>query len=304
MRGRATLLLGVLLVALMAAPQFTAAPGGIGAAGDQGCTCHGGESPDTTVIVDGLPETYNASETYTFTVTVQNDVMEINEVDWNGRAGGYRILVSHGDIVAVPASLSQMMDGGLTHTDEANTVRSWTFEWTAPAADDLNVDMKIYGNAVNGGNGAGGDHWNEVEFSIAGINAGALAPSASALIIFVTSIGLAAGLIFTGILWVFYRRSPETFTMEKFWGFLKPWLTTTDHKEVGIMYFLFGFFFFLVGGLLALLFRIQLALPENDFLTYDEYNSFFTLHGTTMIFLAAMPMIAGFMNYVLPLQIG
>ena len=304
MRGRSALLLGVLLIALMAAPQFTAAPGGIGAAGDQGCTCHGGASPDTTVIVDGLPETYNASETYTFTVTVQNDVMEINEVDWNGRAGGYRILASHGDIVAVPDSLSQMMDGGLTHTDEANTVRSWTFEWTAPAADDLNVEMTIYGNAVNGGNGAGGDHWNVATASIAGINAGALAPSASALVIFVTSIGLAAGLIFTGILWVFYRRSPETFTMEKFWGFLKPWLTTTDHKEVGIMYFLFGFFFFLVGGLLALLFRIQLALPENDFLTYDEYTSFFTLHGTTMIFLAAMPMIAGFMNYVLPLQIG
>ena len=85
MRGRVTLLLGVLLVALMAAPQFTAAPGGIGSAGDQGCTCHGGASPDTTVLVDGLPETYNASETYTFTVTVQNDVMEINDVDWNGR---------------------------------------------------------------------------------------------------------------------------------------------------------------------------------------------------------------------------
>ncbi|MGB0950510.1 MAG: choice-of-anchor V domain-containing protein [Poseidonia sp.] len=188
MRGRATLLLGVLLVALMAAPQFTAAPGGIGAAGDQGCTCHGGASPDTTVIVDGLPTTYNASETYTFTVTVQNDVMEINEVDWNGRAGGFRILVSHGDIVAVPDSLSQMMDGGLTHTDEANTVRSWTFEWTAPAADDLNVEMTIYGNAVNGGNGAGGDHWNVATASIAGINAGAVAPSASALVIFVTSI--------------------------------------------------------------------------------------------------------------------
>ena len=70
------------------------------------------------------------------------------------------------------------------------------------------------------------------------------------------------------------------------------------------MYFLYGFLFFLVGGLLALLFRIQLSIPENDFLTYDQYNSFFTLHGTTMIFLAAMPMIAGFMNYVLPLQIG
>ena len=137
MRGRATLLLGVLLVALMAAPQFTAAPGGIGGAGDQGCTCHGGASPDTTVIVDGLPETYNASETYTFTVTVENNLFNPEDTpDWNGRAGGYRILVSHGDIVAVPESLSQMMDGGLTHTDEANTVRSWTFEWTAPAADD------------------------------------------------------------------------------------------------------------------------------------------------------------------------
>src|SRR6056300_400898 len=311
MRGRATLLLSVLLVALMAAPQFTAAPAGIGSAGDQGCTCRGGASPDTSVLVDGLPQSYNASETYTFTVTVVNDVMELynggsleGDDPWNGRAGGYRILVSHGEVVAVPESQGQVMDGGLTHTEESNTVRSWTFEWTAPAADDINVEMKVYGNAVNGGSGSGGDYWNEVQLDIPGVNAGAVAASASALIIFLTSIGLAAGLIFAGVLWVFYRRSPETFTMERFWGFLKPWLTTTDHKEVGIMYFLFGFFFFLVGGLLALLFRIQLALPENDFLTYDEYNSFFTLHGTTMIFLAAMPMIAGFMNYILPLPIG
>ena len=184
MRWRAATVLGVLLVALMAAPQFTAAPGGIGAAGNQGCTCHGGASPDTTVLVDGLPEMYNASETYTFTVTVQNDVMEINDVDWNGRAGGYRILVSHGEVSAVPESNGQIMDAGLSHTEEANTVRSWTFEWTAPAADDLNVEMTIYGNAVNGGNGAGGDHWNMAQAAIPGINAGAVAASASALIIF------------------------------------------------------------------------------------------------------------------------
>ena len=119
-----------------------------------------------------------------------------------------------------------------------------------------------------------------------------------------TAIGLALGLILVGTMWVFYTRNPESFSIGNFWAYLKPWLTTTDHKEVGILYFLYGCFFFLVGGLLALLFRIQLALPENDFLSYDEYNSFFTLHGTTMIFLAAMPMIAGFMNYVLPLQIG
>ena len=125
MRGRATLLLGVLLVALMAAPQFTAAPGGIGAAGDQGCTCHGGESPDTTVIVDGLPETYNASETYTFTVTVVNDEMELYERD-DGKviAGGYRILVSHGMISSVPDTHGQELEGGFTHTAEGREVRS------------------------------------------------------------------------------------------------------------------------------------------------------------------------------------
>jgi cytochrome c oxidase subunit 1 len=119
-----------------------------------------------------------------------------------------------------------------------------------------------------------------------------------------TAIGLALALILVGSMWVFYKRDPQSFSFSSFWSFLKPWLTTTDHKYVGILYFLFGFFFFLVGGLLALIFRIQLALPENDFLTFDEYNSFFSLHGTTMIFLAAMPMIAGFMNYILPLQIG
>ena len=197
-----------------------------------------------------------------------------------------------------------MMDGGLTHTDEANTVRSWTFEWTAPAADDLNVDMKIYGNAVNGGNGAGGDHWNQAELSIAGINAGALAPSASALVIFVPPSVWRPDSSSRASSGCSTDAPPRRSRWRSFGAFLKPWLTTTDHKEVGIMYFLFGFFFFLVGGLLALLFRVQLALPENDFMTYDEYNSFFTLHGTTMIFLAAMPMIAGFMNYVLPLQIG
>ncbi|RJU90055.1 MAG: hypothetical protein DWC01_05530, partial [Candidatus Poseidoniales archaeon] len=225
MRTRAIALLGVVLVALMAAPQFTAAPGGIGSAGDQGCSCHGGASADTSVVVVGLPDTYNASETYTFTVTVVNDVMEIYDDggdDWNGRAGGFRILVSHGSVTAVPETLSQTMDGGLTHTDEANTVRSWTFEWTAPAADDLNVEMTVYGNAVNGGAGSGGDMWNQANLAISGINAGVTAPSASALIIFLTSIGLAAGLIFVGVLWVFYRNSPDTFTMERFWGFLKP----------------------------------------------------------------------------------
>ena len=82
--------------------------------------------------------------------------------------------------------------------------------------------------------------------------------------------------------------------MELLWV-SKPWRPPPTTKK-SVSCISVRFFFFLVGGLLALLFRIQLALPENDF-SPDEYNLFFTLHGTTMIFLAAMPMIAGFMNY-------
>jgi cytochrome c oxidase subunit 1 len=82
------------------------------------------------------------------------------------------------------------------------------------------------------------------------------------------------------------------------------WLTTVDHKKIGIMYFITAFFFFLVGGAEALLIRIQLARPEQTFLTADQYNQMFTMHGLTMIFFAVMPLGAAFFNYLLPLQIG
>ncbi|MEC7239259.1 MAG: cbb3-type cytochrome c oxidase subunit I, partial [Candidatus Thermoplasmatota archaeon] len=311
MRIRTISLLSIVLISLVMVPHMDAAPGGIGTIGDNGCSCHGGPSSDTTVTVTGLPEIYNSSESYLFTVTVTNDVMEIynggsteGDDPWNGRAGGFRILASKGVVAPIDPAMAQEMNGGLTHTTESNGVRTWDFEWTAPADDSQFVEFKIHGNAVNGGDGFNGDMWNTFETTIAGFSAGEMAPSVRALVLLLTAIALALGLILLGVMWVYYSRSPDTFSIYSFWSYLKPWLTTTDHKEVGIMYFLYGFFFFLVGGFLALLFRIQLAVPENTFLTETEYNSFFTLHGTTMIFLAAMPMIAGFMNYVLPLQIG
>ncbi len=82
------------------------------------------------------------------------------------------------------------------------------------------------------------------------------------------------------------------------------WLTTVDHKKIGIMYLYTTFFFFVVGGIMALLVRIQLAEPQNKFLTEAQYNQIFTMHGTTMIFLWVIPVLAGFGNYVLPLMIG
>ena len=82
------------------------------------------------------------------------------------------------------------------------------------------------------------------------------------------------------------------------------WLSTVDHKRIGVLYMLTGLFFFIVGGVEALFIRLQLAVPNNHFLDPDTFNKLFTLHGTTMIFLVAMPLLFGFVNYVLPLQIG
>src|ERR1700677_3474108 len=82
------------------------------------------------------------------------------------------------------------------------------------------------------------------------------------------------------------------------------WLSTVDHKRIGILYMITAFVFFLVGGVEALLIRIQLAVPNNTFLNPDTYNMVFTMHGTTMIFLVAMPVLFGLANYFVPLQIG
>jgi cytochrome c oxidase subunit 1 len=85
---------------------------------------------------------------------------------------------------------------------------------------------------------------------------------------------------------------------------LKSWLVTTDHKRIGLLYFWTAFAFFLVGGLEALVIRAQLARPDGTLVSAETYNQLFTMHGTTMVFLALMPLSAAFFNYIVPLQIG
>ena len=85
---------------------------------------------------------------------------------------------------------------------------------------------------------------------------------------------------------------------------LYAWLTTTDHKKIGILYIANSFLFFFIGGLLALGVRTELAQPGLQFVTPATYNELFTMHATFMIFLFVIPMLAGFGNYVVPLQIG
>src|SRR5438093_2039774 len=82
------------------------------------------------------------------------------------------------------------------------------------------------------------------------------------------------------------------------------WITTVDHKRIGILYGFTAFAFFLVGGLEALVIRLQLARPDGRVVTAEEYNQIFTMHGLTMIFLVVMPLSAAFFNYLVPLMIG
>jgi cytochrome c oxidase subunit I len=85
---------------------------------------------------------------------------------------------------------------------------------------------------------------------------------------------------------------------------LHEWVTTVDHKRLGILYILFALFFLVIAGLEATIIRIQLMRPHNDFVSPQVFNRMFTMHGTTMIFFVAMPILFGFANYLVPLMIG
>src|ERR1700735_2442058 len=82
------------------------------------------------------------------------------------------------------------------------------------------------------------------------------------------------------------------------------WLTTVDHKKIGLMYIAYALVFLLVGGVEAVLMRIQLAVPNNHFVSPQVFNQLLPVHGATMVFLDSMPILFGFGNYLVPLMIG
>ena len=85
---------------------------------------------------------------------------------------------------------------------------------------------------------------------------------------------------------------------------LHEWVTTVDHKRLGILYIVYALFFLVIGGIEATIIRIQLMYPHNNFVSPQVFNRMFTMHGTTMIFFVAMPVLFGFANYLVPLMIG
>src|SRR5258707_1767822 len=85
---------------------------------------------------------------------------------------------------------------------------------------------------------------------------------------------------------------------------LHEWVTTVDHKRLGLLYIVYSFIFLLIAGIEATVIRIQFIRPHNNFVSPDVFNRMFTMHGTTMIFFVVMPMLFGFANYLVPLMIG
>lgn len=114
-------------------------------------------------------------------------------------------------------------------------------------------------------------------------------------------------LIYAGMVAIVLVTSAIIFLLTYFkrWGWLwREWLTTVDHKKIGIMYILSALAMLFRGGVDALMMRVQLAFPDLNFLNTQHYNEIFTTHGTVMIIFMAMPFLIGLMNIIVPLQIG
>ncbi len=300
-------ILAILLFAVVLAPSVQSYPTGITGAQDGGCSCHGGgvASSDVVPILEGLPLELEAGATYTLNISFTGGP-SFSENTNPAALGGFHLWVSAGALAPVDDTMVQVnADGSVTHTGEGNAdtgqgndQRTWQVEWTAPT--DGGAKFILHANSVNGDGAPTGDAWNRLSVDVGPQPV----EQASGLTVLASAILLMVVITLGCVIWVFYRQDPEAFAWERFWPWFSDYITSTDHKKVGTLYMVNGLFFLGVGGLFALIFRVQLATPGNDFLTQDEYNQFFTMHGTTMIFLAAMPMIAGFANWIVPLQIG
>ena len=301
---RALVILAILLLAVAVAPSAQSLPYGVSGAQNDGCTCHA-SNPSAEVVpsLEGLPDELEAGATYTLNISFTGGP---SGTDPGATAlGGFHLWASAGSLAAIDDSVKENPDGSVTHngidnqdTGQGNDQTEWQVEWTAPS--EGGAKFILHTNSVNGDGMSTGDMYGRLAVDIGPQPV----EQASGLTVLATAILLMVIITLGCVTWVFYRQNPDAFAWENFWPWFSDFITSTDHKKVGSLYMINGLFFLGVGGLFAMIFRIQLASPGNDFLTQDEYNQFFTMHGTTMIFLAAMPMIAGFANWIVPLQIG
>ena len=284
------LLFGMLLAL---APQMSALPGGIsGATVTSGCMCHGAApTDDIAITVEGIPEEFMADEVYTLTISFSGGPEATGD-----NHGGFNLKSNYGTFTTTDDS-TQILEDAASHTESGNNQRSWTIDWTAPNSDKVSADFVLLVNSVDGDGTSAGDEWNEEKFTIMGQNAG----SGSVIDIgdpaWLLIVGSVLGIV-VAIVVVLYRK--EDFGKKE----LMHWLTTTNHKDVGLLYLWASIIFAVIGLALSVLVRLQLVVPDNDFMTGDLFNQAVTMHGAVMVLFAVSPMSFAFANYMVPLQIG
>ncbi len=156
------------LIVLLATPSIlstNASPHGVGNAANEGCQCHA-FSADTMILVEGLPQRFESKMTLNLTLSLESSI-PMSEGQHNG---GFRLeYIGEGSVVPLNHTLTQELDGYLTHTENGSFLREWTFEWTTPLDNSTVVEFRIYGNAVNGNNEPTGDGWSELTIKVPGV---------------------------------------------------------------------------------------------------------------------------------------
>ncbi|HJM54862.1 MAG TPA: cbb3-type cytochrome c oxidase subunit I [Poseidonia sp.] len=292
------LLAMAILVLIAFAPTMEGVSNGI-ANVDSGCTCHGGGSAsnDVTVTITGLPDVYNGSESYELTINITGGPEASG-----ANSGGFNLHADGGEFVSLD-NHTRVIDGPnkgieMTHTLEGNDVREWTVQWNAPLDDTDDISFKVFGNAVDGdGLNSAGDLWSSQEILVEGLNSdgGPIIDFTNLAwwLIVLTILGLVAAVV------VLMVRNPAVDKKT-----VMHWLTTTNHKDIGMLYLWTTLLFTIIGLALSLLIRIQLIVPDNDFMTGGLFNEAVTMHGAVMVLFAVSPMSFAFANYIVPLQIG
>lgn len=156
----------IILAILLAIPVTQSYPNGVGEVANDGCVCHGVIRETTDVNIEGLPTKYESNTSYSITIKV-NGVVENQTND--SAYGGFRMLISHGEIILDNSSSTQFIEEGWSHTEEGNKLREWNFTWISPMDNTSYVEFKIYGNAVNGNDNSYGDEWNSLLFKLPGV---------------------------------------------------------------------------------------------------------------------------------------
>ena len=157
----------VLLLLLVSSLGFSSSqsfPTGVGESANDGCLCHGGASNSTNSYLVGLPTSFESNETFHLTLVVESDVA----IQTNSSQGGFRLLVSAGEIEFANVNHTQEHEDGWTHTGEGNAQRAWNFTWISPQDNTSSVEFIVFGNAVNGNGNPMGDAWNSYGVTIPG----------------------------------------------------------------------------------------------------------------------------------------